>query len=239
MSSATLDTEQSGRRVVVLGTGTAVGKTHVACALLQLLRSCGQRALGLKPVESGAASVASSETDYAKLAAASADTKAITPAYLLDAPLSPHLAARRAGTTIQIPRIVKWIHNTLHDMQVTVQWQVIETAGGVFTPLSDTASNFDLALALAPARWILVVPDRLGALHDAMASFTAMTARGGKPDALVVNPTGLPDASTGTNADELRRLLHPTPVYESTLGASDRVNLGRLLELLHAPGTLS
>jgi dethiobiotin synthetase len=91
-------------------------------------------------------------------------------------------------------------------------WTVIETAGGVFSPISADASNFDLARSLEPASWILVAPDALGVLHDLSAALEAMRARGRSPDQIILSQARLPDASTGSNGRELALLGIATSV---------------------------
>jgi dethiobiotin synthetase len=94
-----------------------------------------------------------------------------------------------------------------------VSWQLIETAGGLFSPLSRRATNLDLALALEPALWILVAHDGLGVLHDVRATLLALRAVTTRtPDYLVLSASRTPDASTGTNAHELARLGLPKPI---------------------------
>jgi dethiobiotin synthase len=83
--------------VAVTGTGTGVGKTHLACALVGGLRDRGVRAVGWKPVESGVVEGAT-DTDEALLRVASGCD--VAPTLRLRAPLSPHLAARREGRVI-------------------------------------------------------------------------------------------------------------------------------------------
>jgi dethiobiotin synthetase len=90
-------------------------------------------------------------------------------------------------------------------------WSIVETAGGVFSPLSETATNLDLALALEPATWVLVAADALGVLHDVSATLQAMRARNRAPDHLVLCAARAPDASTGSNATELAALGIATP----------------------------
>jgi dethiobiotin synthetase len=76
----------------------------------------------------------------------------------------------------------------------------------VFSPLSPTEVNFDLALALEPAAWVLVAADALGVLHDVSATLQAMRARGRIPDHVVLSGAREADASTGSNATELAGL---------------------------------
>jgi dethiobiotin synthetase len=81
----------------------------------------------------------------------------------------------------------------------------------VFSPLSEDATNFELARALEPAIWVLVAPDSLGVLHDLSATLQAMRARGRAPEHVVLSAAREPDASTGTNASELAALSIATP----------------------------
>ena len=105
---------------------------------------------------------------------------------------------------------------------------MIETAGGVFSPLTEHLTNFDLAHCVGNARWILVAPDRLGVLHEVVSTLHAMRSLGRAPDWLVLNAPPIPDASTGTNAAELRRLGVTTPLL--CLGRDDASALSALLE---------
>lgn len=231
-------------RIVVLATGTEVGKTYFTCALAAALaRDCAASTItAIKPVESGVpASSAPNQavqpptpatprppTDAACLAAAS--RPALVPpkhAYGLHHPVSPHLAARLAGQSIDVQLVKKWVsdiesdrlavhiasqRHTIHRMLAGFQhWLLVETAGGTFTPLGDGQNNFSLAVALEPALWILVAPDKLGVLSDLTATLHAMRASGRAPDMVVLSEPASTDASTGTNAQELATLGIVTP----------------------------
>ena len=80
----------------------------------------------------------------------------------------------------------------------------IELAGGLFSPLSPAVLNADLVSLLAPDATLLAAPDRLGVLHDCMAVTVACLARKLALSCIVMTPPETPDASTGTNAGELR-----------------------------------
>lgn len=181
-------------RVVVLGTGTGVGKTHVACALLGELRHAGADVVGLKPVETG---VGEGVSDASRLSEAAG--RGAAPLHGFADPVSPHLAARRARVRVDVAAIVRWVAGQA--CSVTL----VETAGGALSPLSDEAVQADLAAALAPARAVLVATDRLGVLHDVAATLEACRRRGVDPVVVLSAPT-VPDASTGTNAGELEGL---------------------------------
>jgi dethiobiotin synthetase len=201
-------------RIVVLGCGTGVGKTRVSVALLRGLVARGQNALGLKPVETGftldSVGVAISDAS-ALMKAGSHRPSNWLPAFNFAAAVSPHLAARNRGTTIDLRRVSEWVSENELGMAPSISshsanWTVVETAGGVFSPLSPTEVNFDLAVALEPATWVLVAADALGVLHDVSATLQAMRARGRVPDHVVLSGARDADASTGSNATELAGL---------------------------------
>lgn len=191
------------RRIVLLGTGTGVGKTYVGAALTAALNELGTPARALKPIESGVRPGAPSDAEALSHAAPSLPNLA-RHCYALPEPLSPHLAARRAGLTIDLDRVCTWVTGQISHY-TTLQYVLVETAGGVFSPVHDTATNYELAEHLGEAIWVLVAPDRLGVLHDVTACLAAMERRGRRPDAVILSGSQ-PDSSTGTNAAELTRL---------------------------------
>ena len=109
---------------------------------------------------------------------------------------------------------------------------LIESAGGLFSPLAQDLTNFDLARALDPAAWLLVASDSLGVLHDLTATLRAARSLGREPDAIALCHARPPDASTGTNADEVARLgIGPRPwVFATEDPAGLDALLGALLK---------
>ena len=83
-------------RIVVVGTGTGIGKTHLSVALVAYLARAGRQVCGLKPIESGVPPGAVGEDATALAAAGVFHVKQPQP-YALPDPVSPHLAARRLG----------------------------------------------------------------------------------------------------------------------------------------------
>jgi len=183
--------------VVVVATGTEVGKTHVSCALVRALRRAGATAVGLKPVESGLGTT--SQSDAERLAEASDEGLVHEPRYGFSEPVSPHLAARRTGQAIVIDEVSTWV--AARRQGVTV----VETAGGLLSPLGPGISNLQLAAALSPSHVVLVAGDRLGALHDTSAALAVLrdSTLGTAPVLVVMSASGCGDHSTGTNAEEL------------------------------------
>ena len=186
-------------RIVIVGTGTGIGKTHLGIALVAAAARRGWSVAGLKPVESGVPADAPGE-DAAALAAASSFHVKHPQPYALPDPVSPHLAARRSGVTIDLDRIRRWVDD--HH----APWLFIETAGALRSPLARGLTNLDLAAALTPDRWILVGVDRLGVLHEVTACRLVLESRHIPPPVVILQSPPIPDTSTGTNAAELRFL---------------------------------
>ncbi len=187
----------TARLLVVTGTGTEIGKTHTSEALLHVARR-GRRAVGIKPVESG---LASGEVMDAERLSRASTFHVQHPAYRFAPPISPHLAARARGVVIDLAAICR----TVADVRAQADVVLVELAGGLFSPLGDAVTNADLALMLAPDVLLLVAPDRLGVLHDAGATRRAAAAMGLRLPTLALVAPAVSDASTGTNAPELRR----------------------------------
>ncbi|HTV24887.1 MAG TPA: dethiobiotin synthase, partial [Polyangiaceae bacterium] len=202
------------RRWVVLGTGTGIGKTFVSRSLVRALAAAGLPVAGLKPIETGIRDDGG-PSDARELAALGFDARlpAPHPLYAFAEPVAPSLASRAAGTRIELERIARWVDDAGSATTEPVH-VVVETAGGVFSPLSDRHTNFDLARALEPATWILVAPNRLGVLHDVTSALVAMTALGRRPDWLVLSASETADLSSSSNRDELSRTMSTPPIVE-------------------------
>jgi dethiobiotin synthetase len=161
----------------VTGTDTGVGKTLVSAGLLHALARHHRRVVGMKPVAAGVVpwgnDVASEDAIALRAASTVAVPAALDNPVLLPDPLSPHIAAARAGVQIDIAAIVR----SYQALAAEADAVVVEGAGGFHVPLSDTATGADLAQALAlPV--VLVVGLRLGCLNHALLTAEAIRARG-------------------------------------------------------------
>jgi dethiobiotin synthetase len=162
----------------VTGTDTGVGKSRASAALLHALRARHPRCVGMKPVAAGAEPDASGQLQNDDtLALRAASNVAVPPELdnpvLLADPMSPHIAAARAGRTIAIEPIVA-AYRALAEHADAV---VVEGAGGFLVPLTPRLTGGDLAAALGlPV--ILVVGLRLGCLNHALLTRDAIAARG-------------------------------------------------------------
>jgi dethiobiotin synthase len=154
----------------VTGTDTDVGKTLVSSWLLTQLD-----ASYWKPVQAGVMP----ETDSSVVRRlAEIDPDRILPeAYVLPEAIAPHEAARRAGIVIDMAKFVPPVSDRL---------LVVEGAGGLMVPLTDTAYVIDLAAELhLPV--ILVARSTLGTINHTLLSLEAIRRRGLPLAGVVIN----------------------------------------------------
>ena len=157
----------------VTGTDTGVGKTLVSCALLHALRKRHAAVAGMKPVSAGVSDDGSDDVIQLRAAGNLQVGAELDNPYALPEPLSPHIAARRAGVAIDIDLVVARYRR----LAALADAVVVEGAGGFCVPLSDTQSGADLAQALA-LPIVLVVGLRLGCLNHALLTLEAIRSRG-------------------------------------------------------------
>lgn len=163
--------------IFVTGTDTGIGKTLVSTGLLHALAKHHARVVGMKPVAAGTELINGVLANEDVIALRAATTCNVPPELdnpvLLPDPVSPHIAAARAGIQINIAHLVA-CHRELTQLADAV---VVEGAGGFLVPLSQTETGADLAQALGlPV--LLVVGLRLGCLNHALLTAEAIRARG-------------------------------------------------------------
>jgi dethiobiotin synthetase len=185
--------------------------------------------LALKPIETGLTAGASSDAALLDNVSHGVARPESHPLYAFADPISPHLAARRSGASIRVERVLGWLRQ-IEEANPGQGFCLIETAGGAFSPLGETSTNADLAMALDPALWLLVVPDALGALHDTRATLLALDSAARAPDYVIVNAARPADAATGTTAPELARLRIAVPI--AVLGRGDDSGISPLANAL-------
>lgn len=148
------------RRFVIAGTDTGVGKTVFAAALAGALD-----AFYWKPVQAGLLDETDSQT-VARLSGL-APQRILPEAWRLRTPASPHLAARIDGVEIDPARLTP---------PACAGPLIIETAGGVMTPLTLQTPMIDVL-----ARWkipvILVARTTLGTINHSLLSLEALRRR--------------------------------------------------------------
>lgn len=216
------------RGLFVTGTDTGVGKTHVAAALLAGLRAAGVVAVGMKPVAAGIDRGAAVNADVGALAAADGFDVALEGRnpYAFAPAIAPHLAARDAGTSIDLDVIEAAYLRLAARAEVVV----VEGAGGALVPLHPGADMLDIAVRLATPV-LLVVGVRLGCLNHAALTLHAIRARGLEFSGWVANRIDPRMARADDNVAELASLLGMAPAADcpwGTAAPASRTTLDKL-----------
>lgn len=217
-------------RFAVLATGTEIGKTHIACALLRRARSSGARVAALKPVMSGFAAGDLAASDAGRLALAcglapTAENVAAICLHAFEEAVAPNVAARNAGATLDYEAILGWARDGLSgDAEV----MLLEGAGGVLSPVTDTRLNADLAADLGlPA--ILVSANYLGSVSHTLSAIESCERRGVRVAAVAISR---PSGDYGAPEALVRELARWTPVPCVDCGIADDGMADRLLACL-------
>jgi len=211
--SRRLESINEVKRLFITGTDTEVGKTWVACRIIRRLCRDGHSVGAWKPVCSGAIIEGPRKRweDVDALLDAIAVDDPRDPIWInricpqrFDAPLAPNIAARLEQRTV-CDKTLREGHHVWDDL---VDLLLIEGAGGLLSPASDRLLVADLALHLN-APLVIVAANRLGCIHQTLATVEAAASRGLTTAAVILNQVTPPSGSPldSTNEQELRRLL--------------------------------
>jgi dethiobiotin synthetase len=206
------------RGIFITGTDTGVGKTHLGCALIRALLDRGAPVRARKPVESGCArrrgELLPADATSLRAAAGNRDAVNVVCPFPLEAPLAPSRAAALAGQSLTLAQLLAACRRDVG----AADFLVVEGAGGFLSPLTGDALNADLARGLGlPV--LLVAADRLGAMHQVLATAEAILRRDLPLAAVILNQIEPHRDPRLDNAAELARWLDTTIValpYQST-----------------------
>jgi len=158
------------RLIVVTGTGTEVGKTWVAARLAEVLRAGGRRVVARKPAQSF--EPGEGPTDAEVLGTATGEAaEAVCPRHRwYEVAMAPPMAAEALGR----PPI------KIADLAAEIAFPdgldvgLVETVGGVRSPLAHDGDTVDLMALLKPDAAVLVADAGLGTINAVLLSFAAL-----------------------------------------------------------------
>ena len=165
------------RLIVVVGTGTGIGKTWVSARLLSTLRSAGVRVAARKPAQSFAPGDDPAGLDAAVLGAATGEpAETVCPPHrwypvAMAPPMAADVLGRDRITTAALTEELTW-------PATGVAVGLVETAGGVRSPQAHDGDAVTLIAALAPDLILLVADAGLGTINAVRLSVDALAARG-------------------------------------------------------------
>ncbi len=180
--------------VFVTGTDTGVGKTVVTAAIAKSFTEAGKRVAIFKPLQTG-------HGDDAGWAAALAGCHGET-GVLLDEPLAPSVAARRADVKIDLQRLV----DRYRELRAAYDVVVVEGAGGLLVGIDDDTDMADLA-AMFRLPIVVVARPALGTLNHTALTVDAARARGLDVLGVVISDyPDEPDIAERTNPAEIAKI---------------------------------
>lgn len=174
-------------KLFIAGTDTGVGKTYISVGLIKAFHRLGYSTLGIKPVASGCRKQNEKFFNEDALALQQASSiqlpyKHINP-FAFKEPISPHLAAEKAGTHLTVRAIKEQIQFAYSK---AADFCLIEGAGGWYTPINQNETLADFVIQ-EKIPVLLVVGMRLGCLNHAMLTYQAMKHDGVNVLAWVAN----------------------------------------------------
>lgn len=216
--------------VLITGTDTNVGKTWVTALLLRAAVAAGMRCGGYKPVCSGAimdaAGLPAWEDVEALMAATNGrfDAATVCPQRFL-APVAPPEAAAQEHKRVD-PQLLR---EGAMAFREHCDMLLVEGAGGLLCPLSDSTTVLDLAVELQ-STLIVVSANRLGVLNHTLLTVEVAQARGLTVAAVILNDVcaagaSEADQSIASNGALLQRWLPSIPLLHCGFRAQQLTQL--------------
>ena len=198
-----------GRGVFITGTDTDVGKTWVALRLIEILRSRGLNAVGMKPIECG--SYDDSKALHEVSVEAGVTLSEVNPIHL-DEPVAP--------PAVSDPVAIRSaeLKDAYDALEAKTDFVVVDGAGGWLVPINQTETVADLA-TLFDLPVIVVVANRLGCLNHTLLTSKAIAAAGLDCRGVYLNLFGGEDLSQRSNAAMLSNCLAEIPLIDQDLEA--------------------
>ena len=159
------------RIIAVAGTGTEVGKTFVAANVLRTLHERGYEISARKPVQSFSPGDATTDADELARATGAEPSDVCPPHRWLPTPLAPPMAAEALGLP---PFTVDELATEVTAGLPNRARLLVETAGGVRSPIAADGDCADLIGALEPAIVVLVADAGLGTINAVRLSVDAL-----------------------------------------------------------------
>ena len=157
--------------LVIIGTGTEIGKTITSAVLLTRYTDHCNPAYW-KPIATGSAE--GRDTDVIRSLCGNS-VEVLEERYLFAPPVSPHLAARQAGEVILPVEVFKSLqtHRQAHRERALV----IEGIGGLLVPLTDEGYLLADLLQKLELPCLLVASSALGTINHTLLTLEALRLR--------------------------------------------------------------
>lgn len=221
--------EQRYTGLFIAGTDTGVGKTIVTAGLAAALREEGLKTGVWKPVMSGALAN-EVESDAYRLHSISGveDLPEEIAPLVFPEPLTPLLAAKAAGQELTMEQVLRGgqILKERH------HFLLVEGAGGLAVPLTETEMMIDLAVLLG-LPLLLVARAGLGTINHTLLSIWYARGKGVPVAGVILNEAEDPadDVSIATNASLIER-YGEVPVWGSVPKLEEPLSRQQLVAIM-------
>ena len=199
--------------IFITGTGTDVGKTHVATLLARELQKQKIPVVPRKPVESGCTvdgnELIPQDAVALKNAAGYSGSLAQVCPFRFEPPISPVRAAHLADQALTTEKVAQACISNINEEK---DFLLVEGAGGFYSPLCEDGLNADLAQALKLSV-ILVAQNKLGCINDVLLSMHAIQSRGLNLVAIILNQAETTDNNPYMNNEEDLKDLINYPIF--------------------------
>ena len=191
----------------VTGTDTDVGKTRIACGILEYARQRGLSSAAVKPMAAGCEQTADGFKNEDALELMDAMTLSLPYSEVnpiaLEPAIAPHIAAEQVGVEVSATQLTEHCRKILNlESGITL----VEGAGGWRVPINRTETFADVAKMLnLPV--ILVVSMRLGCINHAMLSLEAIRTDGLSVAGWVANRVDAEMSCYQENLETLKRQI--------------------------------
>jgi dethiobiotin synthetase len=180
--------------IFITATGTNVGKTQVVASLIRHLRQFGRTVEAIKPIVCGYDTARAAASDPGTLIAAlglpfSPESIDRVSPWRFRAAMSPDLAARHEGRTINIDGVVAFCQNAIERRRDVL---LIEGVGGIMVPLDESRTILDVMMALR-LPLILVAGSYRETVSHTLTALDSLLRRDMNVLATIVNET--PDST--------------------------------------------
>lgn len=196
----------------ITGTDTGVGKTVITVALIKAISMLGQRACGMKPIETGCIKqgdvlIPSDGMFIKTIARMQENIRYVTP-FCLESPLAPMAASEIDGVSIDCDKILQ----VFKDLSKLYDVIVVEGIGGLLVPIKKDYFVLDLAKEFGlPV--IVVSRPGLGTLNHTMLTVNYAIREGLDVVGIIMNFNHPPKETLAedTNRDIIKQ-ISPVPL---------------------------
>lgn len=201
-------------KCAITATGTEIGKTHFACALLGHAHRQGLSCQPVKPVMSGFSEAELGTSDAGRLAKAcglETDIQSIADLcrHRFTPELAPNVAARNKGVSLDYDDILNFVTERLGREK---GFSLVEGAGGLLSPMTDEKLNADLFADLKLPSF-LVTAAYLGSVSHTLSSLESAQHRRISIAAIIVSKPTADFGDAVEFSEELERWTD-IPVFQ-------------------------